>query len=55
MCKCLCSFETRRWPLCIIFTGSFVVVAAGIAMIAIAAMFYNSDIVEIISKENDAI
>ena len=52
---CLCKFETRRWPLCIVVGGSFFVVVAGIVMIAISVMFYNSDVVENVSKEDDRI
>ena len=51
----MCKFETRKCPLCIVVSGSFFVTIAGIAMVAIAFMFYNSDVIENIGKEDDKI
>ena len=51
----MCKFESRKCPLCIVVSGSFFVACAGIAMVAIAFMFYNSDVIENIGKEDDKI
>jgi len=51
----MCKFDTRRFPLCIVVGGSFFVFLAGVVMIAFAVMFFNSDVVKNVSKEDDKI
>ena len=51
----MCKFYSRRCPLWIVTGGSFIVALAGVIMIVIAVMFYNSELVENVSKEDEAI